>query len=209
MQDKYENKKVVLLALSDEKTSTVKRFAKKTTMNYIVGSDAKFTFKKYGVKAYPTIFVLDPSNEIVYVGHDGKEAEKTIKRLLKESPPKSVAKLGANKPEAAYKKALKYYKKKKYAKALAAYEEVVKDYKGTDAAKKAKAKIKKIKSNERIMAKIRDAEAKKKCESLLATARMFVSNGKIKEAKEHYQRIVDEYPDTSYAEEAEEKLATL
>lgn len=209
MQKKYNAKGVVLVALSYESTSLVEPYVAKHGIKYFVGGGAESSKNAYGVRGYPTMFVVDPDGRITWKGHSITDAEKAIKQVLKENPPKKVSSLGEQAAKSAYKKASKLYKKKKYSAAFDAYEKTAKKYKGTKYAKKAKAKLKKIKSNKKIMAKIRRAVTKKKCENWLQLARALAENGKREDAIEYYERIIKKYPDSKYAKRAREEMAEI
>lgn len=210
MQKKYgHDKGVVLVALSDEPTDTVKPFLKKNKMNYIVGADAKSTFKEFGIKGYPTVFVVDPDGTIRYKGHDPKAAEKAVEKALKDSPPKKKGGLGKAGGTEALAKADTLYKAGEYAKALKEYEKIAKAQKDSEIGKKAKAKAKEITSNKEAMASVKDAEAKKKCENWLQLARNLAKNGKEDEAADYYKRIIQEFPDSSFADTAKTELTKL
>jgi tetratricopeptide (TPR) repeat protein len=210
MHDKYGDKGVVLVALSYESDSLVKKYVKDNNLPYIVGAGAKATEKAYNVKAYPTMFLIDPEGNIAWIGHfPDEEMTKTLDTLLKENPPKSKAKFGDKASQDALKKADSLLEKKKYAEALKAYEKVAKDFKGSKAAKKAKAAIEEMKSDEKIMAKIQAAEQKKECEEWLDMARSLAKTGDKAGAVEYYNRIIEKYPDSRYAKTAQEEKAQL
>jgi TolA-binding protein len=59
------------------------------------------------------------------------------------------------------------------------------------------------------MGYVRDHKASKECMSLLSQARSFVGARRVDKAKEIYRRVIDEYPDTTYAEEAVKRLIQL
>lgn len=210
MQSKHKNKDIILVALSDEPASKVGSFVKDNKMNYIVGADAKTTFKAFGIKAYPTVFVIDAGGKIAYRGHDIEEAVNTAEKAVKNKPEESS---GGGLEDAAakkaYDKALKLYKKKDYVKAMKAFQEVAKDFEGSEPADKAKEKLKKMKASKAIMEKIREAKSTKQCEEWLDMARMLARNGKTDQAVEYYQKIVDKYPDTSFAEIARKEMIAL
>lgn len=210
MQKKYKNKEVILLALSDESLATVSSFVKKNNINYIVGTDAKPTFKKFGARGYPTIFVIDAKGTVAYRGSNPEAATKSLEKTLKDKPsdPEDGG-LEEAAAKAAFEKALELYKKKDYAKALKALEQITKEYKDTEIAKKAAVRIKRMKADKKIMEKIREAEEKKRCETWLETARNLAQNGKRAEAAEYYQKIIDEYPYSSFADIAKTELAGL
>ncbi|MBN2560381.1 MAG: tetratricopeptide repeat protein [Phycisphaerae bacterium] len=210
MQKQYGPKGVVLVALSPEPASKVAPYVKKNKISYLVGGDAKATTEAYGVRGYPTMFVVDPDGKIAWSGHpQSPDAEEAIKRLLKENPPRASGSLREAAAKAAYKKAARLHKKKQYADAIEAYEEVAKEYKKTEYGKKAKAKLKKLKKNKKIMAKVRNAKAKKDCGHWLRTARNLSAMGKKQEAIEYYERVIREYPKTRYAKTAREEMAKL
>ena len=50
---------------------------------------------------------------------------------------------------------------------------------------------------------------KTNCENLLKLARNLAKNGKDEEAAKQYQKIIDDYPDTPYAETALREIAAL
>jgi tetratricopeptide (TPR) repeat protein len=210
MQKKHKNKDMILLALSDEPSMKVSPFVKKNDINYIVGTAANSTFKAFGVKAYPTIFVIGTDGKVLYAGHGFDEATKSLDKALKDKPEASEeGSLEDAAAKAAYDNGLRLYQKKDYIKAMKAFEDVVKNFKGSEPAKKAAAKIKSMKTDKKIMAKIRDAEEKKQCETWLDTARLMVQNGKRTEAREYYQKVISEYPESSFAEIARKEMAAL
>ena len=130
MQKKYKNKGLVLLAVSYEDESKVKKYVKKEKVPYIVGADGGSTRDKYGIQGYPTAFLIDPDGKVAWKGHPAV-ADKEIEKLLKENPPKSKSFLARTSASSAYKKASKLYKKKKYEKAMEAFEDVRESYPGT------------------------------------------------------------------------------
>ncbi len=210
IQKRYSDRGVVLLALSQEHESKVKPFIKDEKINYIVGCEAKETFLEYEVEKIPTMFVIAPDGKIVFRGNDPDKAETAIGETLKEHPPKFAGSIFAKDASAdAYKRALRLYKKKRYAKALKEFEKIVKDFKGTKCAEKAEAKVEKIKANKKVMAKIRKTEERKTCELWLSSARSLAQQGKKEQATEYYNRVLKEYPDSPYAVEALKGLAEL
>lgn len=98
---------------------------------------------------------------------------------------------------------------KKYPQAIKAYESVIEEYEGTAAAGMAKTKLKQLRTDKTIGKEIREAEAAKKCKGWLQMARSMVKNGKPDAARKYYQNIIEQYPDTSFAETAKAELAKL
>ena len=99
-------------------------------------------------------------------------------------------------------------KAEKYARALAAYEAAAK-YADTAWGRKAAEKVQAIKADAKLYNQIRDAKAERKCPGWLTMARSYVKMGKPEKAKGYYQKIVETYPDSSYAQTAREELARL
>jgi hypothetical protein len=209
MQKKYADKGVVIVALTDEPPSKVKPFAKTHKINYIVGMEAKETRAEYGVNGFPTALVVDPGGKILWRGHPMQpDAEEAIEKALEQSPPKQkkIAELRAG---GALAKADKLFKEKQYAKAMKEYERVAKAYKGSDTGRKAADRLKAIKGDQKIMAVVRAEEARKKCENWLQMARTLAKNGKEAQAAEYYQRVLDEFPESEFADTAKAELDKL
>lgn len=209
MQKKYGfDKGFLLVALSDEPDTTVRPFVKKNNMNYVIGSDAKSTFGDYGIRGYPTIFVLNPSGEIVYKGHSPPEAEDAVEEAMKKTPPKAKP-LGEAAGEVALKKADDLAAKKEFAKALGEYEKIAKAHKNSPLGNKAKAKADEIRKNPEAMAAVGEAETRSNCENWLQLARNLVAAGKDEEAAKYYKKILEKYPASSYAGIAKREMAKL
>ncbi len=200
---------MVLLALSDEPDWKVSPFVKKNHIDYIVASDAEKTFKKYGIKSYPTILILDPDGEVQWKGNNTLMADEALKVVLRESPPKPGGILEEKAAKAAFKQAERYLKKKKYAKAYKTFRKVAKQYKSTKYGKKAKKKLKEMKADEQIMAAIDAGSLHKDCMSWLDTASILLDQGETKKAARYYRRIIKKYPESDYAKQAQKKLETL
>jgi tetratricopeptide (TPR) repeat protein len=212
MQKKYADKGVVIVALSDEKKSLVGAKVKELKMSYIVGCGAKPTEREYGVKAFPTLFLVGPDGKIEWtsVGFpNGQELENAVDRILKDTPPTSKLTLDKKAAKGAYDKAKKLLEKEKYAEAFKAFEQAAEDFKDSKYGKKAKEKLKELRSDKKIMAKVREAEEKSDCENWLQMARNLARSGKKGEAIEYYERIIKEYPESEYAQTAEKERAKL
>jgi TolA-binding protein len=211
MQKKYGKKGFYILAMSYEPPGTVAPYVKKQKMDYIVAGGASSTKDKYGIPGYPTAFIIDPDGKVAWTGHPSDPAcEEAVKKVLKENPPKPGKGLVAGPtPKEMYTKAGKLYKQKKYAETLELLEDIVKEDEYTKLAKKAKKKIRMIKSNKEIMAEIRAAQMDKDCKKWRETAEDLVKVGKKDEAIEYYRKIVDAYPDSEHAKEATKRISEL
>ena len=87
--------------------------------------------------------------------------------------------------------------------------QVVTEYPDTQAADYAQAMIDRMKANKAFWALIVDHEAGDVCRQLLARARTLISRGRIAEGEKLLRRILDEYPDTIWAQQAVEELKKL
>ncbi len=111
--------------------------------------------------------------------------------------------------ESAFEKAERLFEDESYVRAFAAFEKVVRKYPHTAYGKKARTRVEAIRSDPRLMARIREIEMRQKCESWLQTARTLAAEGKLDEARKYYRRILDEHPDSDWAAEAKAELARL
>ncbi len=139
-------------------------------------------------------------------------AKRRLDALKKKSP--DVARILERGNEAAEAenelgKALDLVRARRFGEAYVQLEDIVSKYEATEAATKAQTVRDRMKSNDGIMGYVRDHKASKECMSLLSQARSFVGARRVDKAKEIYRRIIDEYPDTTYAEEAVKRLIQL
>ncbi len=88
-------------------------------------------------------------------------------------------------------------------------EEIVSDYSTTETAGKAQTVLDRIKKNDGMMDYVRDHKASKDCDAWLMQARAFESTKQFGKARELYQRILKEYYDTVYADQAAQRLSQL
>jgi len=209
LHNELNKKGFVLVSISNEPPDTVAAHLKEHKTPYIIGSGSK-TGDEYGVCGIPAAFLLDTSGKVTWKGNPlDDKFEEAIKNQLKKTPPKKTGGLSDEDSKAALASAEKILKKKDYLKAMKAFEQVSADYPDTAAGKAAKKRLNEVKNDKTIKAELRTAEADKKCPSLLKLARDLNKNGKPDSARKYYQRIIDEYGDTSYAETARKELAEL
>jgi tetratricopeptide (TPR) repeat protein len=209
MHKKYGPKGVVLLALSDEPKGIVQKAIRKHRINYIVGSGARPTLKAFGVRGFPTVFVVDPDGKVVYKGHSADEAETTIEATLKEKPPKKDGGLEARAAAEALADADKLFKRRKYAEAYEAYERIGKSFANSPAAAKARTRLKEMDADRDVRVAVQEARAGKKCKLWLSMAREMTEKGDVGRAREYYERIVSEFPESSFAQTARQEAASL
>lgn len=208
LHGKYKNKGVILLGISDEPEKTVSKFMQSTRMPYVVAAGAEGAGSQYGVQGIPHSFLVDPEGKVVWAGYP-TELEAQLDKLLKDSPPKGKSFLMTGSAKSLYKKAEGYYKKKKYEEAVESYEELAKQYGSTKEGKLAKGKLKKIKGNSSIMAKIKMAKSEREADKLLRAARALAQDGDPADAVKYYDRIIKKYPETKAAKFAGEEIGAM
>ncbi len=208
VQKKYRSKGVILLAISYEPESKVKDFVMRQKVSYIVGADAQSMLNDYGVKGFPSAFLIDPEGKIAWTGHPGV-IEEPLEKLVSENPPKSKGFLAAGSAKSAFKHADKLYKSKKYEDAMHALEMVAKDFPDSKEGKQAKGKLKKMKKNSKIMGIIKRARAERESDGWLQAARVLAQYGDKEDAAKYYRRIIDKHPGLSDAKLARQELADL
>jgi len=87
----------------------------------------------------------------------------------------------------------------RYAEAAEKYEAIMKKYPDSVQALKAKLRLEAMKKDEAIAAAIKEGVGKTadaKCPGWLATGRNFVANGKPDQARPHFQKVIDNFPDS-------------
>ena len=94
MQNKYKDKGVVMLALSQEPKAVVSEFSRRSGINYIVGAEARTAIRSYRVRAYPTVVVFDSQGREVYHGHDPHAAEAVVEKAVRENGQAKAASTG-------------------------------------------------------------------------------------------------------------------
>lgn len=96
-----------------------------------------------------------------------------------------------------------------YLEAKRIYEEVVEDFKDTDAAKEAKQRLRRIEQDEKIREKIAQRRARDQAVRWLDIGERFAALKMYDEARERFERVIAEHPDTVAAERAKVLLADL
>lgn len=203
------SKGVVLVGLSDEPDSKVGPHINRDKTPYIIGSGST-SGKDWGIRGYPTAFIVDPYGKVKFSGHPADPKFKAaVESTIKDTPPKPGLPFAAAGAAESYRKANGLFKKKKYTEAVELYEMIAKEHADTEVGTKAQKKLKRIRKSKRIMTAIRDAEAKKKCTAWLDMARSLVKAGNPEGARKYYGRIVKNFGESSYAETAKAEMANL
>lgn len=208
MHEEFKDRGVILVALSYEDSSKVANYVKGNDLPYVVGSRAGSTRTAYGVTAYPTMFIIDPDGKVAWKGHPAA-ADRALEKVLKKSPPRSAGILAARSASDLLKAADKLFRNDKYPEAMKSYERISKAFKRTKSGKKARSKIKLMKSNSRIMAAIQKEHAEREAEGWLTVARAAMQYGDPEDAAKYYRRIIKKHKNVKQASLAREELALL
>lgn len=208
MHEEYKDRGVILVALSYEDTTKVKKYVEGNGLPYIVGSRADKTKNAYGVKGYPTSFIVDPDGKIAWKGHPAL-ADRALEKVLKDNPPRSAGILATQSAASLLKSANKLFRNKKYPQAMKAYERLGKAYKRTKPGKKARSQIRLMKNNSRVMRVIEREQAERQAEGWLTVARAAVQYGDPEDAAKYYQRIIDNHNNIKQAALARAEIKLL
>lgn len=99
--------------------------------------------------------------------------------------------------------------KKKYDDAMKEYNRIVDKWPETPSGKKAQTQLDKMQKDPAFSKEVRETAAAKKCKGWLQTARGLAKNGRVDEARRYYKRVIDEFPNTSFAETAKTEMEKL
>lgn len=70
LYNKYKDKGVNFIGITDEKTKVVNEFIGKVNLDFVIGiTEEGIDFKNYEVTARPTLYIINQSGEIVYSGY--------------------------------------------------------------------------------------------------------------------------------------------
>lgn len=219
----FKDKGFTIIGISLDKEADrakYKDYIKENEMNWVHVMDGKFwdaeLAKKYSIRGIPALFLLDPNGKCVADSRDlhGSEdaLEKQIEKVMKETPPTAKGGLTAGRAEkmkAEFEAIDGLVAKKKYAEAVKSLEKIAKKQKGTEYGEQAAARLKELKSDKKIAMALRDAEAKKHAPIMLKDAATLAEAGKTEQARKYYQKVIDKYPGTEYAKQAEDALRRL
>ncbi|MFQ5806402.1 MAG: hypothetical protein ACE5I3_08125 [Phycisphaerae bacterium] len=100
-------------------------------------------------------------------------------------------------------------KARRFGKSYDKLKKIVTEYPKTQAAEFAEAMLDRMKRNKDFWARIRDHEVEAECKMLLARARNLKEQGRHEQAEKILRRIMIEYPDTVWAEEAVAELKDM
>jgi thiol-disulfide isomerase/thioredoxin len=98
---------------------------------------------------------------------------------------------------------------KKHEAAYGRFKEIVQRFPGTDAAASASEMVSKYESDAAFMKKMTDAQIGQKAKSMISLAESYQRAGQKDKARAKYQEVIDQFPQSSYADLAREALANL
>ncbi|MCK5305628.1 MAG: TlpA family protein disulfide reductase [Candidatus Omnitrophica bacterium] len=85
LHNKYKNKGLVIISISAEKESAIKKFVKSKKLTFPVAIDSgRKTNSSYGIKSIPTAYLIDAAGKVIWQGHTMNLKNETIKKALKE-----------------------------------------------------------------------------------------------------------------------------
>ena len=82
IHEKYKDKNLVIIGVSDEESATVKDFQKGTPMNYPNGI-SKDLVQQYGVNGIPHAFLIGKDGKLIWSGHPMQLTDAIIDGALK------------------------------------------------------------------------------------------------------------------------------
>lgn len=93
--------------------------------------------------------------------------------------------------------------------ALKQFRTVASKYPDTKAGAEAAGHAKRLESDKSVTGKLEDEKAERKCKSWLSMAKTFIASGENASALSYLKKIVDNYPDTKYADEAKKLIKEI
>ncbi|RMF85424.1 MAG: hypothetical protein D6744_01415 [Planctomycetota bacterium] len=142
----------------------------------------------------------------------GKDAEKLFERYEDEYDGfRDAVEAHASEDEAArlYYAAREDLRLRRFGEAYRKLEQITTDYADTEAKPYAVEMINRMKANKDLWGWVLDAQAKVQCEQWLTQAKTYLRNRENQKARTLLERILREYPDTIYEQEARELLINM
>lgn len=98
---------------------------------------------------------------------------------------------------------------RQYTRATQLYEQAVRDFPAEKSTDDARARLKSLRENPETANLIKQQEIDLQCRRLIQMARAYVLSGRPAQARDYYERIVREYPQTAWARTAKNELEKL
>lgn len=83
LHEKYESRGLTVMMLSTENKSLLDKYVPANKIPYVVGTAAESAHTDYGVRAYPSSFLIDGSGKVVWEGHPMALSEAQVEEALK------------------------------------------------------------------------------------------------------------------------------
>lgn len=141
----------------------------------------------------------------------GTEAKNALTQLKKQPAVKNALKEVAARraAEKLFTKAEAEIAAGRYSKGLSLLDTLAKRHEGSEIGNKAKARADELRADPEIADAARDAAAAKDCRRWLSMGRNYAKNGMPDKARGQFQKVIDKYPETTYAAEAAVELKKL
>lgn len=156
--------------------------------------------------------ILEVLNEEFRDVRDLYRDAKKLERTHASNPEsKKAAKAIRLEPEARaeLEKAQGYVDRENYSGALLTLRLLLEKYDGTPSSTEGARLLERLESDPKIQKAIAEQEEKTNCNKWLRAGREFERQGDREKARAEYQRILDQYPDSSFAKEARERLEAI
>jgi len=143
--------------------------------------------------------------------NSSKEAEKQMVQLDADPLIKNEIERARldRKAKPYYQRAVDYEEQGKHLLAYITYKSIVESYANCPSGEKAKTRLKEIESDSSLMKIIKAMRERRDAKKLFDMAKNFEKNDFIDKAIIYYQKVLDEFPDSRYAKEAEKKVQEL
>ena len=82
LHDRWKDKDVVVIGLTDESPEDVRQFIRENGIRYAVGADSLSSFD-YGVNSIPNAFVIAGDGTVVWDGYPGRELDQAVAQAHK------------------------------------------------------------------------------------------------------------------------------
>jgi len=101
------------------------------------------------------------------------------------------------------------YDEKRYAKAVRLYQKLAKLAPDSEYSRLADTRIKELEGDPAVKRSMADAESERRARPFLTLARNFRRSGDAAKAATYYKKVIEQFPGTSFADEASDEMKTL
>jgi thiol-disulfide isomerase/thioredoxin len=82
LHDRWKDKDVMVIGLTDEPPENVRQFIRKNGIRYAIGAGSSSSFD-YGVRSIPHVFVIAGDGTVVWDGYPGRELDRAVAQAHK------------------------------------------------------------------------------------------------------------------------------